>query len=87
MRCGETSPADTVSQQQDTRKSLVRMQSIVARHLELGNIYDPLLAINFARWVGPPKGRGRGGAGRGRAGQGGVWQGETLLWDEELWVL
>ncbi|KAJ8256152.1 hypothetical protein COCON_G00200160 [Conger conger] len=49
LRCGETSPADTVSQQQDTKRGLVRMQSIVARHLELGGIHDPLLAINFAR--------------------------------------
>ncbi|KAJ8350863.1 hypothetical protein SKAU_G00259930 [Synaphobranchus kaupii] len=49
LRCGEASPTDTVSQQQATKRSLVRMQSIVARHLELGDIHDPLLAINFAR--------------------------------------
>ncbi|XP_035250665.1 gamma-tubulin complex component 5 [Anguilla anguilla] len=49
LRCGEASPTDTVSQQQDTKRSLVRMQSIVARQMELGDIHDPLLAINFAR--------------------------------------
>ncbi|KAJ8253161.1 hypothetical protein GJAV_G00209790 [Gymnothorax javanicus] len=49
LRRGEASPSDTVSQEQDTKKSLVRMQSMVARHLELGDIHDPLLAINFAR--------------------------------------
>ncbi|KAJ8399610.1 hypothetical protein AAFF_G00410210 [Aldrovandia affinis] len=49
LRRGEESPADTVSQQQATKRSLVRMQSIVARHLELDDIHDPLLAINFAR--------------------------------------
>jgi gamma-tubulin complex component 5 len=26
------------------------MQSIAERHLELDDIHDPLLAINFARW-------------------------------------
>ncbi|XP_036396340.1 gamma-tubulin complex component 5 [Megalops cyprinoides] len=49
LRRGEESPADTVSEQQATKRSLVRMQSIVARHLELDDIHDPLLAINFAR--------------------------------------
>ncbi|KAG9349514.1 hypothetical protein JZ751_027959 [Albula glossodonta] len=49
LRRGEESPVDTVSQQQATKRSLVRMQSIVARHLEQDDIHDPLLAINFAR--------------------------------------
>uniref|UniRef100_A0A8C9VSR6 Gamma-tubulin complex component n=1 Tax=Scleropages formosus TaxID=113540 RepID=A0A8C9VSR6_SCLFO len=49
LRCGEESPADTVAGQQSTRRSLIRMQSIVAQHLEMGDVHDPLLAINFAR--------------------------------------
>ncbi|KTF92498.1 hypothetical protein cypCar_00028260 [Cyprinus carpio] len=46
---GEESPMNMVTEQQATKKSLIRMQSIVARHLELDDIHDPLLAINFAR--------------------------------------
>uniref|UniRef100_A0A671RQI3 Gamma-tubulin complex component n=1 Tax=Sinocyclocheilus anshuiensis TaxID=1608454 RepID=A0A671RQI3_9TELE len=46
---GEESPTNTVTKQQATKKSLIKMQSIVARHLELDDIHDPLLAINFAR--------------------------------------
>ncbi|MBN3299642.1 GCP5 protein, partial [Amia calva] len=49
LRCGEESPSDTVTEQQATKRSLIRMQSIVARHLELDDVHDPLLAINFAR--------------------------------------
>uniref|UniRef100_A0A4W4GM19 Gamma-tubulin complex component n=1 Tax=Electrophorus electricus TaxID=8005 RepID=A0A4W4GM19_ELEEL len=49
LRRGEESPMDTVSEQQATKRSLIKMQSIVARHLELDDIHDPLLAINFAR--------------------------------------
>ncbi|XP_062413036.1 gamma-tubulin complex component 5 [Sardina pilchardus] len=49
LRRGEESPADTVTEQQATKRSLIKMQSIVARHLELEDIHDPLLAINFAR--------------------------------------
>uniref|UniRef100_A0AAY4EB89 Gamma-tubulin complex component n=1 Tax=Denticeps clupeoides TaxID=299321 RepID=A0AAY4EB89_9TELE len=49
LRRGEESPTDTVTEQQATKRSLIKMQSIVARHLELGDIHDPLLAINFAR--------------------------------------
>uniref|UniRef100_H3C6U4 Gamma-tubulin complex component n=1 Tax=Tetraodon nigroviridis TaxID=99883 RepID=H3C6U4_TETNG len=45
----EGSPADTTTQQQATTRSLVRMQSIVAQHLEIDNVHDPLLATNFAR--------------------------------------
>ncbi|KAI7807663.1 gamma-tubulin complex component 5 [Triplophysa rosa] len=49
LRHGEESPTNTVTEQQATKKSLIKMQSIVARHLELDDIHDPLLAINFAR--------------------------------------
>lgn len=49
LRRGEESPADTVTEQLATKRSLIKMQSIVARHLELDDINDPLLAINFAR--------------------------------------
>lgn len=45
----EGSPADAMTQHQATTRSLVKMQSIVAQHLEIDNIHDPLLAINFAR--------------------------------------
>lgn len=51
LRRGEESPADTVTEQLATKRSLIKMQSIVARHLELDDIHDPLLAINFARLV------------------------------------
>lgn len=56
LRRGEESPADTVAEQQATRQSLIRMQSLMARHLELDDVHDPLLAINFARWAPPPSG-------------------------------
>merc|ERR1712168_1009340 len=46
---GEESPADTVTEQQATRRSLIKMQSIVVQHLQMDDIHDPLLAINFAR--------------------------------------
>ncbi|MGH0142692.1 UNVERIFIED_CONTAM: hypothetical protein FKN15_076575 [Acipenser sinensis] len=49
LRLGEESPADTVTEQQATKQSLIKMQSIVARHLEIDEVHDPLLAINFAR--------------------------------------
>ncbi|XP_058886341.1 gamma-tubulin complex component 5-like isoform X1 [Acipenser ruthenus] len=49
LRFGEESPADTVTEQQATKQSLIKMQSIVARHLEIDEVHDPLLAINFAR--------------------------------------
>uniref|UniRef100_A0A673BWQ5 Gamma-tubulin complex component n=1 Tax=Sphaeramia orbicularis TaxID=375764 RepID=A0A673BWQ5_9TELE len=45
----ESSPTDTVTEQQATRRSLVKMHSIVAQHLEIDDVHDPLLAINFAR--------------------------------------
>ncbi|CAL9695967.1 unnamed protein product [Knipowitschia caucasica] len=45
----EHSPTDTVTEQQAANRSLVKMQSIVAQHLEIDDVHDPLLAINFAR--------------------------------------
>ncbi|XP_033820752.1 gamma-tubulin complex component 5 [Periophthalmus magnuspinnatus] len=45
----EQTPTDTVTEQQATNRSLVKMQSIVAQHLEIDDVHDPLLAINFAR--------------------------------------
>lgn len=38
-----------MTEQQSTRRSLIKMQSIMARHLEIDDVHDPLLAINFAR--------------------------------------
>ncbi|XP_055797190.1 gamma-tubulin complex component 5 isoform X1 [Salvelinus fontinalis] len=49
LRCRDDSPADTVTEQQATKQSLIKMQSIVAQHLQMDDIHDPLLAINFAR--------------------------------------
>nr|XP_023656849.1 gamma-tubulin complex component 5 isoform X1 [Paramormyrops kingsleyae] len=49
LRRGEESPADTAAERQAARQSLIRMQSLMARHLELDDVHDPLLAINFAR--------------------------------------
>lgn len=45
----EESPTDTVTEQQTTKRSLIKMQSIIAQHLEFDDVHDPLLAINFAR--------------------------------------
>ncbi|XP_053177979.1 gamma-tubulin complex component 5 [Scomber japonicus] len=45
----ESSPTDTVTEQQATERSLIKMQSIIAQHLEVDHVNDPLLAINFAR--------------------------------------
>ncbi|KAM6920891.1 gamma-tubulin complex component 5 [Xenentodon cancila] len=45
----EESPTDTVTELQATKRSLVKMQSIMAQHLEMDDVHDPLLAINFAR--------------------------------------
>ena len=45
----EQSPSDTVTEQLATRRSLIKMQSIIAQHLEIEDVHDPLLAINFAR--------------------------------------
>ncbi|XP_008581842.1 PREDICTED: gamma-tubulin complex component 5, partial [Galeopterus variegatus] len=38
-----------LTEQQATKENLVKMQSIAERHLELDDVHDPLLAINFAR--------------------------------------
>lgn len=46
----EESPTDKVTEEQATTRSLVKMQSIVAQHLEIADVHDPLLAINFARY-------------------------------------
>ncbi|KAM4574151.1 gamma-tubulin complex component 5 [Fundulus diaphanus] len=45
----EESPADRVTEQQATARSLIKMQAIMAQHLETDDVHDPLLAINFAR--------------------------------------
>ena len=45
----EESPTDTATEQQATKRSLIKMQSIMAQHLETDDVNDPLLAINFAR--------------------------------------
>uniref|UniRef100_A0A8C2YWH7 Gamma-tubulin complex component n=1 Tax=Cyclopterus lumpus TaxID=8103 RepID=A0A8C2YWH7_CYCLU len=43
------SPEDPAAEQQATRRSLIKMQSIISQHLEIEDVHDPLLAINFAR--------------------------------------
>uniref|UniRef100_A0A665VGG3 Gamma-tubulin complex component n=1 Tax=Echeneis naucrates TaxID=173247 RepID=A0A665VGG3_ECHNA len=45
----EESPTEIVTEQQATKRSLIKMQSIMAQHLEIDDVHDPLLAINFAR--------------------------------------
>ncbi|CAN9500264.1 unnamed protein product [Ophioblennius macclurei] len=45
----DESPTDEASEQQAACRSLVKMQSIMAQHLEVDGVHDPLLAINFAR--------------------------------------
>ncbi|XP_034036508.1 gamma-tubulin complex component 5 isoform X2 [Thalassophryne amazonica] len=45
----EDTPTDAIIEQQATKRSLVKMQSIIAHHLEIDDVHDPLLAINFAR--------------------------------------
>ncbi|XP_040039353.1 gamma-tubulin complex component 5 [Gasterosteus aculeatus] len=45
----DESPVDAVTEQQATRRSLIKMQSIISQHLEMQDVHDPLLAINFAR--------------------------------------
>ncbi|CAH2223398.1 gamma-tubulin complex component 5 isoform X2 [Pelobates cultripes] len=49
LRHGKDSAPDIITEQQVNKQSLIKMQSIVARHLELDDVHDPLLAINFAR--------------------------------------
>ncbi|XP_036788443.2 gamma-tubulin complex component 5 isoform X7 [Manis pentadactyla] len=49
LRHGEDSTTQVLTEQQATKENLIKMQSIAERHLELDDIHDPLLAINFAR--------------------------------------
>uniref|UniRef100_I3LW32 Gamma-tubulin complex component n=1 Tax=Ictidomys tridecemlineatus TaxID=43179 RepID=I3LW32_ICTTR len=49
LRRGEDSTPQVLTDQQATKENLIKMQSIAERHLELDDIHDPLLAINFAR--------------------------------------
>ncbi|XP_077462813.1 gamma-tubulin complex component 5 [Stigmatopora argus] len=43
------SPASPATEPRSTRRSLIRMQSVISQHLEMDDVHDPLLAINFAR--------------------------------------
>lgn len=47
----DESPMDCTAAQQATKRSLIRMQSIISQHLEMDDMHDPLLAINFARYA------------------------------------
>ncbi|XP_032198221.1 gamma-tubulin complex component 5 isoform X3 [Mustela erminea] len=49
LRHGEDSTAQVLTEQQATKENLIKMQSFAERHLELDDVHDPLLAINFAR--------------------------------------
>ncbi|GAB1292146.1 Gamma-tubulin complex component 5 [Apodemus speciosus] len=49
LQHGEDSAPHIVNEEQTTKENLIKMQSIAERHLELDDIHDPLLAINFAR--------------------------------------
>ncbi|XP_055980292.1 gamma-tubulin complex component 5 [Sorex fumeus] len=49
LRRRDESAAPVLEEQQTTKECLVQMQSITHRHLELEDVHDPLLAINFAR--------------------------------------
>ncbi|XP_042315967.1 gamma-tubulin complex component 5 isoform X2 [Sceloporus undulatus] len=49
LRHGEEPVQDIITEQQVTKQSLIKMQSIAERHLELDDVHDPLLATNFAR--------------------------------------
>ncbi|XP_069492714.1 gamma-tubulin complex component 5 [Ambystoma mexicanum] len=49
LQHGKDSAPNIITEQQATKLSLIKMQCIVARHLELEDVHDPLLAINFAR--------------------------------------
>ncbi|KAM6178956.1 gamma-tubulin complex component 5 [Rhynchocyon petersi] len=49
LRHGEDTIPRILPEQQTTKESLIKMQSIAERHLELDDLHDPLLAINFAR--------------------------------------
>ncbi|CAJ0961810.1 unnamed protein product [Ranitomeya imitator] len=49
LQHGKELGPDSITEQQVNKQSLIKMQSIVAKHLELNDVHDPLLAINFAR--------------------------------------
>lgn len=49
LRHGEEPTAQVLTEQQETKGNLIKIQSIAERHLELDDVHDPLLAINFAR--------------------------------------
>ncbi|EHB02433.1 Gamma-tubulin complex component 5 [Heterocephalus glaber] len=58
LRCAESTSSRGAAREdaapealteQATKENLIKMQSIAERHLELDDIHDPLLAINFAR--------------------------------------
>lgn len=49
LRSQDASPSGAVTEQQASRKSLIQMQSVIAQHLQIEDLHDPLLAINFAR--------------------------------------
>ncbi|KAM4826366.1 gamma-tubulin complex component 5 isoform 2-T2 [Thomomys bottae] len=49
LRRGEDSTPQVLMEPQAATKNLTKMQSIAERHLELDDIQDPLLAVNFAR--------------------------------------
>ncbi|KAK1334696.1 hypothetical protein QTO34_005704 [Cnephaeus nilssonii] len=49
LRHGEEARTQPLTKQQAARGTLIRMQSIAERHLELDDAHDPLLAVNFAR--------------------------------------
>ncbi|CAH7460214.1 Tubgcp5 [Phodopus roborovskii] len=51
LQRGEDSAPHILTEQQATKENLIKMRSIAERHLELDDIHDPLLAINFARLV------------------------------------
>ncbi|XP_076980075.1 gamma-tubulin complex component 5 isoform X2 [Tamandua tetradactyla] len=49
LRHGDNSTPHILSEQQATKENLIKIQSMAERHLELDDVHDPLLAINFAR--------------------------------------
>ncbi|PIO26826.1 hypothetical protein AB205_0030590 [Aquarana catesbeiana] len=49
LQHGKDLTPDSIREEQVNKQSLIKMQSIVAKHLERNDVHDPLLAINFAR--------------------------------------
>ncbi|XP_016064441.1 PREDICTED: gamma-tubulin complex component 5 [Miniopterus natalensis] len=49
LRHGEDASTQPLTAQQASKESLIKMQCIAERHLELDDAHDPLLAVNFAR--------------------------------------